>query len=494
MSAPRRRLGRVVAAVLSGVALVGVASEALATVDVSGAWGVQATATSGVTASDTCILNVGVAGSTLTVTGTCQLIGTVTLSGTVDTTTGAFSASGSSSTLCPTLSIAATSPDGKTFAGTFTCSFGSTSGTITGSRCGNGVLDPGEQCDDGFANGHMLDCCSATCMLEPATVRCREPAALCDAGAFCSGTSSTCPPSNAVPDGTSCTHVVCRADTCLSGTCVPHFTPSGTACDDQNACTLNDACDGAGNCGGTPRQCDDPCSVCVPPSGCAGPGEIALTPPNSQVASCEDRVAQSVAVLTKAIGKCHAALAVAVFNGQTFNEEACETTAESAYNAATNPLTGCPSCVQTKLGTIRDTLEQELDDQMADIFCAGTVPLGELDSATSAMALRPPDHRTLRCETRILKALAKYAKCETTCQIKKAAGLLTATQAENCEFTCAIQRGVAGCPVCLSKALSLGYAGGQFDDFNRVLNDLIRHLDCLNGEIYCASPSGAFLN
>ena len=33
--------------------------------------------------------------------------------------------------------------------------------------CGNGVIDPGEQCDDGSANGSAGDHCSATCQCMP---------------------------------------------------------------------------------------------------------------------------------------------------------------------------------------------------------------------------------------------------------------------------------------------------------------------------------------
>jgi hypothetical protein len=63
--------------------------------------------------------------------------------------------------------------------------------------CGNGSLEAGEQCDDGNnANG---DCCSATCQFET----------------------------------------------------------SGSSCNDSNACTLNDQCDGAGNCTGGPSCGND---------------------------------------------------------------------------------------------------------------------------------------------------------------------------------------------------------------------------------------------
>ncbi len=79
--------------------------------------------------------------------------------------------------------------------------------------CGDGTVDTGEQCDDGnLADG---DCCSSTCRLEAL----------------------------------------------------------GTACDDHDFCTVNDACNGLGTCAGPDRRdCDDgdPCTIdsCVTPGQC----------------------------------------------------------------------------------------------------------------------------------------------------------------------------------------------------------------------------------
>lgn len=44
---------------------------------------------------------------------------------------------------------------------------GSGSDCGSASLCGNGVIDPGEQCDDGSANGTPGDDCSATCQCIP---------------------------------------------------------------------------------------------------------------------------------------------------------------------------------------------------------------------------------------------------------------------------------------------------------------------------------------
>jgi cysteine-rich repeat protein len=58
---------------------------------------------------------------------------------------------------------------------------------------------------------------------------------------------------------------------CCDSTC--HLEPSGGGCDDDNACTTGDVCDGAGTCAGpTPLGCDDgnACTVdtCDPEAGC----------------------------------------------------------------------------------------------------------------------------------------------------------------------------------------------------------------------------------
>jgi cysteine-rich repeat protein len=98
--------------------------------------------------------------------------------------------------------------------------------------CGNGVVDAGEECDDG--NAGAADCCSAVCTYDTA-------------GADCD-------------DGDPCTvDDVCNgAGTCSAG--------GPAECDDGNPCT-DDACAPGVGCEGTPNS--DPC---VDPSGCTTGG------------------------------------------------------------------------------------------------------------------------------------------------------------------------------------------------------------------------------
>jgi cysteine-rich repeat protein len=68
------------------------------------------------------------------------------------------------------------------------------------STCGDGIVDPGEQCDDGAANGQPGDCCTATCQFQPAGTVCTDDGTLCTAD-VCDGAGT-------------CTHPVAPSPTC----------------------------------------------------------------------------------------------------------------------------------------------------------------------------------------------------------------------------------------------------------------------------------------
>jgi len=133
-------------------------------------------------------------------------------------------------------------------------------------RCGNGNVDPGEECDDG--NTVAGDCCGPTCQLEPDGQAC-DDGRFCTLGTVCSqGTCGGGTPRNC-DDGNACT-----ADRCdePSARCVQDAALlTGVACDDGDACTQQDACSG-GTCQGRPVICDDgnACTTdsCDPTAGC----------------------------------------------------------------------------------------------------------------------------------------------------------------------------------------------------------------------------------
>ena len=120
--------------------------------------------------------------------------------------------------------------------------------------CGNGVLDYGEDCDDG--NNVASDCCNPLCKAEAAgkatgcidndNNTCTEAA--CDGDGHCSQTEIQ-------PDGKVCTDTdtnPCTTSRCDgAGTCNQSavFQPTTTGCSDTdgNSCTQA-RCDGAGGC------------------------------------------------------------------------------------------------------------------------------------------------------------------------------------------------------------------------------------------------------
>lgn len=114
--------------------------------------------------------------------------------------------------------------------------------TITGGRCGNGIVEAGEECDCGGADGcHDDPCCDATtckfingavcddandsccskCQFSPANTVCRASTGPCDIEEKCTGNSGICPSDEHVADGTSCTlsNTTLSGLQCASGQC-----------------------------------------------------------------------------------------------------------------------------------------------------------------------------------------------------------------------------------------------------------------------------------
>ena len=143
--------------------------------------------------------------------------------------------------------------------------------------CGNGIIDPGEQCDDG--NSENGDCCSASCQFNAVGHPCTDDGNACTADE-CDG-SGTC--LHIAANGLACDDgLFCNgSDVCSGGTCTAHSgdpclnggecadtcdedadscnLPAGVDCsDDGNICT-DDVCDGGGECAhvNNSASCDD---------------------------------------------------------------------------------------------------------------------------------------------------------------------------------------------------------------------------------------------
>src|SRR5205085_10528709 len=88
--------------------------------------------------------------------------------------------------------------------------------------CGDGAVDPGEQCDQGTGvNGTASSCCTATCTFVSVGTTCRGASGQCDAAETCTGASAVCPVDVPQANGTGCTDgSACTVgDTCQSGVC-----------------------------------------------------------------------------------------------------------------------------------------------------------------------------------------------------------------------------------------------------------------------------------
>jgi cysteine-rich repeat protein len=135
--------------------------------------------------------------------------------------------------------------------------------------CGNGILDLGEQCDDG--NADSGDGCSNRCEVE-SCYKCTTPGRSCTvaaAGAACADDHNECTndvcdgagrcnqPMVGAPcadDGNPCTDTgVCNS----TGLCAHDKLPDGTLCDDGLFCNGVDSCQD-----GTCVQPGNPCGVC----------------------------------------------------------------------------------------------------------------------------------------------------------------------------------------------------------------------------------------
>lgn len=99
-----------------------------------------------------------------------------------------------------------------------------------GTSCGNGTLDPGEECDGS-------GCCTSACTFAEAGVVCRPASGPCDLTERCSGEAAECPSDRVAPDDTSCADGSFGdgGKKCRGGVCVDGLRPCAAgSCDEQS--------------------------------------------------------------------------------------------------------------------------------------------------------------------------------------------------------------------------------------------------------------------
>lgn len=79
----------------------------------------------------------------------------------------------------------------------------------------------------------------------------------------------------------------CTADSCVQLLCSHEAVPSGTTCDDGNWCSVQDSCDGAGNCSGQPRDCSQLDGQCLR-GVCDEEQDSCVAEPDNEGQPCDD--------------------------------------------------------------------------------------------------------------------------------------------------------------------------------------------------------------
>jgi hypothetical protein len=135
--------------------------------------------------------------------------------------------------------------------------------TYTGQQCGNGIVEPGEQCDCGGAEGCGADsCCDPTtckfkdgavcddanedccqgCQYQSQGSVCRASTSSCDPQEVCPGDSGNCPADKTKPDGESCGDGL----QCASGQCTSRDQQCKTVMGSYTQGNDTHACDSQG--------------------------------------------------------------------------------------------------------------------------------------------------------------------------------------------------------------------------------------------------------
>jgi hypothetical protein len=213
-------------------------------------------------------------------------------------------------------------------------------------------------------------------------------------------------------------------------------------------------------------------------------------------AKCEAGAAKAAGKLQQCIKKCEMSRASGKLADDTA-EDSCEKTlvgksCTAKFAASIAKLSGCPSCINgTTMAALAGLTETLIDVNGSTVYCDDTsgTPFGGDDTGF----VPTPKSTSLKCELGAAKAEAKLEACIGKCHASRFSGKLADDTAEDsCEktlagkscfalFTGSIAK-LSGCPTCIN--------GTTMANLATLTENLI---DALNNKVYCASPSGAFV-
>jgi YVTN family beta-propeller protein len=100
------------------------------------------------------------------------------------------------------------------------------------------------------------------------------------------------------------------------------------------------------------------------------PEDAGIVPADRPSLRCENAAATKLTTLVTRVIKCHMKAARKVVAKAKFDEEACETAAKAAFDAAIGTPAKCP-CVAENAAALRDVVESFLDVTNGKLYCAG---------------------------------------------------------------------------------------------------------------------------